>query len=163
MDEFSFLGQLRNRLQRLLRGRGRTREDAEDLIQEAFLKLQMYREKGNKVYQPEAFLVRTVLRLSINAHRDERRHLFADVPVEELPVIDTSPSPHDILAAEQQLDLMKRTLDDISERTREVFLLHRGDGLSYQQIAKLYGMTTKAVERRIAHAMLTLASKLHSE
>jgi RNA polymerase sigma factor (sigma-70 family) len=163
MDYIPILGHLRTRLQRLLRGRGRTREDAEDLIQEAFLKLQLYREQGGEVRKPEAFLVRTVLRLSMNARRDEHRDLFCDVPVEELTVIDTSPSPDDILAAEQQLDLMKRTLDAISERTREVFFLHRGDGLTYQQIAKLYGMTTKAVERRIAHAMLTLANKMHPE
>jgi RNA polymerase sigma-70 factor (ECF subfamily) len=47
-------------------------------------------------------------------------------------------------------------LDAVSPYTREVFLLHRVDGLSYAQISKLYGMSIKAVERRIARAMLAV-------
>ena len=52
------------RLEHLLRRRGRTREDAEDLIQEAFLRVKIYCDEGGEVREPEAFLVRTVLNLS---------------------------------------------------------------------------------------------------
>lgn len=55
------------RMRRMLLRRGRTREDAEDLIQEAFVRMQEYCERGGRVHQPEGFLVRTVLRLAINA------------------------------------------------------------------------------------------------
>jgi RNA polymerase sigma-70 factor (ECF subfamily) len=54
------------------------------------------------------------------------------------------------------LQAMERKLESVHPCTREVFLLHRVDGLSYAQISKLYGMTTKAVERRIARAMLAV-------
>ena len=46
------------RLRILLLRRGRTREEAEDLIQDAFVKMQEYCERGGQVRQPEGFLVR---------------------------------------------------------------------------------------------------------
>ena len=78
------LPQYFRKLQRILVRQGRTREDAEDLIQQAFLKLQEYCERGGNVRQPEGFLVRTVLRLAINARRDEHRNLYVDTQIEEL-------------------------------------------------------------------------------
>lgn len=52
------MGRLPNyfqRLRRMLVRRGRTREDAEDLIQQAFLELQEYREKGGHPTPDEVF------------------------------------------------------------------------------------------------------------
>src|SRR5690606_4238486 len=129
-------------LRRLLLRRGRTREEAEDLIQEAFLRMQEYCERGGAVHQPEGFLVRTVLRLAANARRDEHRHLYTDDDVEALAlVIDTNPTPDEILAGQQCLENMRRTLDAVSRRTREIFFMHRLDGLSYAQIAQRVGVS----------------------
>jgi RNA polymerase sigma factor (sigma-70 family) len=153
---------LRERLQRLLRRRGRTRDDAEDLIQEAFLRLQQYYEKGGEVRQQEAFLVRTTLRLSINARRDEHKDLYIAEPVESLEIADTAPLPEDFVALEERLQAMKRALATLSASTRDAYVLNRVDGLTYSQIAKLHGLTTKAVERRIARAMLALSNQEHA-
>lgn len=163
MTAAPILRRLRARLQQLLHRRGRTREDAEDLIQEAFLRLQVYYEQGNEVREPEAFLVRTALRLSMNARRDAHRHLYLDEPVENLPLVDTTPAPEEELAADQLLQHMKRTLEGLSAGTRDAFFLHRVDGLSYAQIARLRGLTEKAVERRIARAMLALSNEGQTE
>jgi DNA-directed RNA polymerase specialized sigma24 family protein len=54
------------RLRKLLISRGRTVDDADDLIQEAFLRLEVYC-RDHQVRQPEAFLVRTTLNLSIQS------------------------------------------------------------------------------------------------
>jgi RNA polymerase sigma-70 factor (ECF subfamily) len=146
------------RLQRLLLRRGRTREETEDLIQEAFLKMQEYCEHGGSVRQPEGFLVRTVLRLASNARRDEHRELYADADVDQLTlVIDTQPTPDEVLAGYQCLEKMRNTLDAVSRRTREIFFLHRLDGLSYAQIARTLGISISAVEKHIASALMALA------
>jgi RNA polymerase sigma-70 factor (ECF subfamily) len=156
MSRVPVFHELRRRLQQLLRRRGQTREDAEDVIQDAFLRLQVYYRKGGEVRQPEAFLVRTALRLSINARRDAHRRSQAEHSVKGIPLLDPEPAAEDIVSAEQSLEAMTHGLNCISTTTRDVFLLHRVDGLSYAQIAKLHGMTTKAVERRIAKAMFAV-------
>jgi RNA polymerase sigma-70 factor (ECF subfamily) len=157
MNTRPLLRHLRGRLRHLLRRQGCTHDDADDLIQEAFLRLQVYYEEGGEVHEPEAFLVRTALRLSMNARRDERRRQYVDAPVESLQLVDTRPSPEDVLAAQQRLRQMKRALDALGPAMRDIFFLSRVDGLSYAQIAKLQGLTAKAVERRVARAMLALS------
>lgn len=155
MDRFP---QYVRRMRRILQRRGRTREQAEDLIQEAFLRMQEYCEKGGEVRQPEGFLVRTALRLAMNARRDEHRDLYVDQSVDELTlVVDTTPAPDEVLAAEQCLDRMREALDAVSRRTRDVFFMHRLDGLSYSQIAEKLGVSVSAIEKHIASALATLS------
>jgi DNA-directed RNA polymerase specialized sigma24 family protein len=56
------------KLRRRLRSRGRSADDTDDLIQEGFLRLQLYCRE-HEVQKAEAFLVRTVLNLSTNMYK----------------------------------------------------------------------------------------------
>jgi len=152
------------RLRMLLLRRGRTREEAEDLIQDAFLKMQEYCERGGQVRQPEGFLVRTVLRLAANARRDAHRNLYYEEPVENLTlIVDTTPTPDEVLAGDQCLERMRDALDAVSRRTRDVFFMQRLDGLSYAQIAQRLGVSISAVEKHIASALAILADANQQE
>jgi RNA polymerase sigma factor (sigma-70 family) len=146
------------RLRKLLLRRGRTREEAEDLIQDAFLKMQEYCERGGQVRQPEGFLVRTVLRLAANARRDAHRELYCEEQIENLTLIlDATPTPDEVLAGDQCLERMRNALDEVSRRTRDVFFMQRLDGLSYTEIAQRLGVSVSAVEKHIASALAILA------
>jgi len=148
----------------LLLRRGRTREEAEDLIQDAFLKMQEYCERGGQVRQPEGFLVRTVLRLAANARRDAHRNLYYEEPVENLTlIVDTTPTPDEVLAGDQCLERMRDALDAVSRRTRDVFFMQRLDGLSYAQIAQRLSVSVSAVEKHIASALAILADANQQE
>ena len=83
-------GALLVKLRKLLRSRGRTVDDTEDLIQEAFLRLQLYCRE-HKVDKAEAFLVRTALNLSADQARQDHRVTFQHGLLETLPLIDPSP------------------------------------------------------------------------
>jgi RNA polymerase sigma-70 factor (ECF subfamily) len=147
------------RLQKMLLRRGRTRDEADDLIQEAFLKMQEYCHRGGEVRQPEGFLVRTVLRLASNARRDEHRELYCEEPVESLTVlIDTTPTPDEVLAGDQCLERMRNALDAVSRRTRDVLFMQRLDGLSYAEIAQRLGVSVSAVEKHMATALAVLSN-----
>jgi RNA polymerase sigma factor (sigma-70 family) len=150
------------RLQKLLLRRGRSCHDAEDLIQEAFLRMQEYCERGGTVQQPENFLVRTVLRLAINARRDEHRERYVDQDVEELTLlIDTNPSPDEVLALDECLERMRGALSTVSQRTRDIFFMHRLDGLSYARIAQQLHVSVSAIEKHMATALAALATVDH--
>jgi RNA polymerase sigma-70 factor (ECF subfamily) len=152
------------RLRMLLLRTGRTREEAEDLIQDAFLKMQEYCEHGGQVRQPEGFLVRTVLRLAANARRDAHRNLYCEEPVENLTlIIDTTPTPDEVFAGDQCLERMRDALDAVSRRTRDVFFMQRLDGLSYAEIAQRLGVSISAVEKHIASALAILADANQQE
>jgi RNA polymerase sigma factor (sigma-70 family) len=142
---------LLTKLRKLLISRGRTVDDTDDLIQEAFLRLELYCRE-HQVQQPEAFLVRTALNLSV----DERRSAYARRVVAErvecLTLIDPHPTPDEVLATQQRLLRMRRGLQTLSPRVREVFLMNRLEGYSYGQIAEQLGISESAVEKHIAKA-----------
>ncbi len=150
-------------LRKLLRKRGATPELAEDLVQEAMLRLHAYAHEGKEVRNAEAFLMRTALNLAVDTHRHERADRFEAAPVEELELIDLAPTPDEVFEAEQRLHRMKDTLDRVSRRTREVFFMHRLQGLSHAEIGKLLGISVSAVEKHVASAVTILAIERQRE
>ncbi len=137
--------------------RGRTQHEAEDLVQEAWIRLACYEDERAPVEQPEAFLMRTALNLSIDAHRTSAgrgEHTVLD----DVVLIDTAPSIEDVLLAKERMARMVLGLARLSDKTREIFLAHRIDGLPYTEIAKLHGISVATVHHHVAKAALRLTS-----
>jgi RNA polymerase sigma factor (sigma-70 family) len=156
------IGLLFIKLRKLLRSRGRTPDDTDDLIQEAFLRLQVYCQ-DKPIEQAEAFLVRTALNLSVDDRRrmHHRAGVMSDVTM--LPLVDTRPAPEEALATHQRLQRVKQALDALSPRVREVFLLHRAEGYSYGQIAERLGIAPSTVEKHMAKAALFFDAWMEKE
>jgi RNA polymerase sigma factor (sigma-70 family) len=150
------------KLRRLLRSRGRSIDDADDLIQEAFLRLQMYC-KDKVVEQDEAFLVRTTLNLSVDQRRRERSSAVVPGAFDTMELIDPSPSPDAVLAARERLHHLKAGLAALSPRRREVFLLNRVEGYSLVQIAERMNLSLSMVEKHMAKAVLFLTDWMDDE
>jgi RNA polymerase sigma factor (sigma-70 family) len=142
-------------MQNVLRRRGKSREDAEDLIQEAFLRLHVYCQ-SQEVQKQDAFLMRTMLNLSIDSHRREHQELYVKGSPEDLLIADLRPTPDEDLATQQRLYRVGVVLDALAPRTREVFLMHRLEGYGCAQIATTFGISVSAVEKHIARAVLAL-------
>jgi RNA polymerase sigma-70 factor (ECF subfamily) len=144
----------------VLRRRGQSREDAEDLVQEAFLRLHVFLEEGHEVRAPESFLIRTALNLAVDARRRDVRDCrdrFLPETIENLTVADLGPTPEENVAAELRLKEMRKILDEkVSPTTRDVFLLHRLEGFSHEEIAERLGISLRSVEKRIARAITVM-------
>lgn len=145
------------RIRKLLRLRGTSSEDAEDLVQEAFLRLHMYTRSGGEVRDPESFVTRTAFNLAVDAQRHAHADLYEDKPVEELELIDFNPTPDEVFAANERLKEMSDALDQVSARTRQVFFMHRLQGFSHAEIADKLDVTKSAIEKHIASAVTILA------
>lgn len=151
------------KLRKLLRSRGRTMDETDELIQEAFLRLQVYRRERH-VKEPEAFLVRTVQNLHIDLVRSRvRRGTQLEADSARIQLVDPKPSPVEVLAAQQRLQRLKAGLEALHPRTREIMLLHRVEGFSHAQIATRLGVTVSAVEKHIAKAGLFLSDWMTEE
>lgn len=147
----------RLRLRDLLRRRGWKRQELDDVIQEAFLRMQIYCSQGGEVRNREAFLVRTTLNLAINQRTRDKSHLHVEEAPEHVQVLlDCAPPPEDVLAAEERLRRITARIDAMTPRTREIFLMHYIDDYSYPQIARQLGVSVSAIEKHMARAMLAL-------
>ncbi len=150
------------RLLRLLTRKGRSLEDAEDLIQEAMLRLHLY-AKSDVVMNEEAFLVHAVRNLAIDRYRRDRSIEGREVQIDDVdrqhPLIAQSPTPEQILDSQQRLDQLTALLDSVSRRTREVYLAHRS-GYSHAEIANDMGIAEITVKRHIARAHLIILNRV---
>lgn len=155
--------QYMRKMRSVLSRRGRKREEIEDLMQDAFVRMLEYCRKGAEVREPEAVLVRTVQRLAMNLDRDEHRDRYVQGTIESLVLTDPAPDLLEVMAGQQCLDRATKTLDAVSRRTREVFFMHRLEGLSHVQISQITGMPLSTIEKHIARAMTALLEERRRE
>ena len=141
-----------SRVRAALMRRGRTAHDADDLVQEAWVRLACY-EREQTVAKPEAFLMRTALNLSIDAYRARASH-GEEVLLDEVVLVDTTPGAEAVVLARERMARLSAGLGRLNVKTREIFLSHRVDGMSYQEIARQHQLSISTVEKHIAKATL---------
>jgi len=138
-------------------------DTAEDLLHSAFLRLSEYSERDS-VENPSAFLVRTAANLAVDERRRVRVRRESPIDISEMiEIADGQPLHPEVLAARERLDKVMTALESLGPRTREIFLLHRLDGLKYREIAARLDITVSAVEKHIAKASLFLVNWVEGE
>jgi RNA polymerase sigma-70 factor (ECF subfamily) len=154
-------------LRRRLLQRGRSRgADIDELIQEGFLRLCRYQhEQQVPVRDPVAFLVDVVEKVHIDHVRRATltRRIFSNQPFEQIDCADTSNLPEQEAEVHELIERIDRSLAAANPRTREAFLLHRFDGMSYAEIAERLSISTRAVTNHIAKALLLVDNELLRE
>ena len=157
------LQDLRSALVRRLIRWGTRPHDAEDVVQEAFVRLCTAQRKLD-VRNPAAFLSDVVGKVRIERWRraQRTRQLFVDEPIEEIDVIDPSPRPEECIQAEQRFDLLSKRLRALGPRAREVLFLHRLEGLTCPEIAAQLGISVSAIEKHIARSIAAIAEERYA-
>lgn len=138
--------------------RGCSREDAKELVQEAYLRLHEY-QRSFKVKNVDSLLRRIVINLSINYYHRTLSSPFSFESIHELDwrqtLIDPAPGPERTLAAEQELNIVVKQLSAVSERVCSIFMAQRM-GYSQEEVGTVFGVMPRTVERHVASAMSTL-------
>lgn len=138
-------------------GRTVAAQDVDDHLQSAFLKFHSYQARTT-VHNPEAFLVRAAANDALDTWRYNSRRPTEQHCEEVVAMLaDTTPLADEALVMRQRLDRVREGLSKLTPRTREVFMLHRLEGLKYHEIAKRLAISESAVEKHIAKAALFLA------
>jgi RNA polymerase sigma-70 factor (ECF subfamily) len=117
--------------------------EAEEVAQEAFVRLWQTGMVEAEPYRASAWLYQTTTRLSIDRLRSERCRNAAELAVRMLaPTAANEDRP----AARQEL---ARLASEIPEAELEVAILHRVDRLDQGEVAKVLGVTERTVRRML--------------
>jgi RNA polymerase sigma factor (sigma-70 family) len=134
--------------------------DADDLVQEVFLRLQA-RAAGDPVENVERYLFRIANNVLVDRHRHEASHAMAYVdPLDAAFDITDEVSPERVLMARQSLGQLSLALRELPPRTREAFIFHRFEEMTYPVIARRMGISVTGVEKLIKRALAQLAVKV---
>jgi RNA polymerase sigma-70 factor (ECF subfamily) len=146
------------------------RPEAVDLTQEVFLRMigRYGREAPENpdvyVFQVAANLLRDRARRGVT--RKIAAHASLDAPVDvaahglkDHPALVEDRGPERVLLAQESLAQALRALDELGERTRHIYVLHRLEKMRHKEIAALLGLSVSAVEKHIIRALAHLAER----
>lgn len=125
-------------------------QDAEDMAQEAFLRVY----KALTGYKGEASFKTWVLRICKNVCLDEMRKRKARItPVEEIPEImaDSADVQGEIIENERR-EMLKRAINSLDERAKMLVVLRDINGLSYKEISSIMGLEQGTVKSALNRA-----------
>lgn len=129
------------------------RELAEDVVQDAFLKLHAH---WDEVGNPRAWLFRTVRNLSLNHLRDHRREVSGD----GLPDPADDDPPPETLARMEAAGAVRMLIAELPEDDRALLALKYEEDLKYEQISQRTGLSVGNVGYKLHHLLKGLAASL---
>jgi len=143
-------------------------EDAQDVVQDAFLKAYQNLEQfqGNSKFY--TWLVRIAVNEALMKLRrrrsDKTVSIDEDVETEEgsMPreVADWSPNPEQLYGQSELSDILKKTIQGLPPGFRTVFVLRDVEGLSTEETAEMLSLSIPAVKSRLLRARLQLRERL---
>jgi RNA polymerase sigma-70 factor (ECF subfamily) len=145
------------------------REDAEDVVQDAFLKA--YENLGQ--FQGQSKFYTWLVRIAVNEalmklrrrRTDKIVSLDQDIETEEdtMPreVADWAPNPAQLFDQAQLREILGKTIQGLPPSFRTVFVLRDVEGLSTEETAEALDLSIPAVKSRLLRARLQLRERLN--
>lgn len=133
---------------------------AEELTQDIFFKLWARREQMSEIASLKTYLYRAVRNQALNWLR--RRKLERRWEEEQAEDSEPTTSAHtdDDTTEQEVVALVRAAIDRLPPRCREIFLLSRDGGLTYNEIAATLEISVKTVETQMGRALKSLRGSL---
>ena len=136
------------------------REPAEDVVQEAFMKLHA---QFVEVREPRRWLFRTVHNLALN----QRRAANKVVPMPQFgdegavtKMCQAEPLPDEQIMRMEGIGLVRLSVESLDDRSRELVRLKFNEGMSYREISAKTGLSVSNVGYILHHALKEIAEEL---
>jgi RNA polymerase sigma-70 factor, ECF subfamily len=164
----TLVGRYERKILRLAQNITQNREDAEDVMQEAFLKAYEHLSgfQGNSRFY--TWLVRIAVNqalMKLRKRRPNQVSIDEDVNTGEdlIPreIEDWGPSPEDRYKQTELSDILSSQIADLDPSFRIVFQLRDIEELSTEETAEALGLSIPAVKSRLLRARLKLRQKLN--
>lgn len=147
-------------LARFFERRVAIRDDVPDLVQDVFLKLSRMPDPG-AIDQPDRFLFVTAANaLRDRARREAARGAAVHVSWDDDAHPGSDFSAQRVLEGREAVLRLRDALLELPERSRDIFVLRVLEGLKIRDIARLVGISTRATEKHLAHAMAHVTAAL---
>jgi RNA polymerase sigma-70 factor (ECF subfamily) len=141
-------------------------EDAEDVVQETFLRAyrQITRYEARSSFSTWLYRIASNYSLDLirmRKHREEKREYGGTEGQDLLQSMpETGPGPDRVLYSSQMKDRVNAALDELSTQERKAFVLRHLEGLSIEEIGQVLGTGTNATKHSIFRAVQKLRRSL---
>jgi RNA polymerase sigma-70 factor (ECF subfamily) len=163
------VGRYDRKLLRIAQHVTHNREDAQDAVQEAFLKAFQHLAQFREDSQFSTWLIRITVNQSLMKLRKQRsvrevsldEDFQTDGDILPIEVADWAPNPEERYRTSELRDILAKMLADLQPILRTVFVLRDIEGLSIVQTAEVLDLSHTAVKARLWRARLQLRERLN--
>ncbi len=134
-------------------------DEAEDMVQDAFIKL--WNNCGKVEFnKAKSYLFTIAVNLGISIKRHEQVKFRHHDIIANYSRGITNENPEFEMESKEFLEKFKETIASLPERQREVFLLSRIEKKTYKEIAEMSGVSVKAIEKLMGKALKKVKEQL---
>lgn len=136
------------------------KEDAEEIVQEVFVKIWESRNKIDAYSSFEAFLFTIAYNTTISLLRKritEEKYLKH---MQSLQQPDSTTDLIDEIHFKELNDQVQTLLNELTPRQKEIFQLSREEGLTHDEIAKKLGISVNTVKKHISNTLSLIKSRI---
>ena len=144
-----------------------SREDAEDIVQDAFLKAFQHLQRFEERSRFSTWLTRIAVNAALMKLRSSRRATTISIDQEADEgstladkVADWKPNPEQLFSRTELREILQRALASLPDSYRVVFLLRDVEGVSVADTAEMLGLSVPNVKARLFRARLDLRDHL---
>jgi RNA polymerase sigma-70 factor, ECF subfamily len=138
-------------------------EDAQDAVQEAFLKCWRFRDTLPEVRNLRAWIFRVGLNSAKDLQRNAFRRRARPLSAANIPVEPESASPESNAQKREVKERLRRALLDLRPEEKEIFLLRQNGCLTYEEIAELRKSPVGTVKTQMRAAIAKLRRVLQEK
>ena len=140
----------------------RSREIAEELVEDVFVKLWANRKQAPQIENITVYLYVAVKNRSLNSLSQKAKELlsapfdFLDTTLDKFAA-----DPYDLLITGEMMDRMRKAVDELPPRCKLIFKLVREDGLKYKEVAEVLNISVNTIDAQMAIAVRKICTALH--
>lgn len=130
--------------------------DAEDVVQESFLRLWTLRA-ATPIRSAKAFLFTVARNIALDSLRRTRHSpVFAVPDLAALPVVEEGADAHDAASRSEEVALLAEALQSLPARCREILLLRKFQNLPQKEVAARLGISELTVQEQVYRGLRRL-------
>ena len=140
----------------------RSREIAEELVEDVFVKLWANRRTITEIENITVYLYVAVKNQALNKLSQKAGELIS-APFDHLDtnVSEMIADPYDMMITSEMMHRMHQVVEGLPPRCKMIFKLIREDGLKYKEVAEILNISVNTIDVQMAIAVKRICSALH--
>lgn len=134
-----------------------SREEAQDVLQEAFIRIFTRLHQLDSVEKLEGWLIRVTVRVALNYYQSNKRHLYSNLEIRE-----QDNGEYELILSDVSDAYLVQMLNELPDGCRHIFNLYIIEGYSHTEIAEMLNITEATSRSQLHYAKRLLKEKLRS-
>ncbi|MCU0389420.1 MAG: RNA polymerase sigma-70 factor [Chitinophagaceae bacterium] len=133
------------------------KEDAEDIVEDVFVRIWVRRKSLDQVLNLKLYLYVATRNFSLNNIKLKERTAHLDLDNLKIEISDIHSDPHQHMIDLELAEKIHNTINELPPKCKAIYKLIKEDGLRYKEVAEILHLSPKTVENQLAIAIKRIA------